>query len=109
MIVKDFTLPTFEEWTKKSCSYSEKIGAYYCSVHVWGSCPEGLIYVLAVSDCKIPSNMYAARIIYKAFICDENTEDGEKKLKEWYDSLQLELNQKWQDFMKQTYLIDEKE
>ena len=109
MIVKNFTLPSFEDWTKKSCSYNEKIGAYYCSVCVWGGCPEGLIYVLAVADCKIPSNAYATQIVYKTFICDENTADGEKKLKEWYDSLQPELNEKWKAFVTQTYFVDRKD
>ena len=100
--------PHLKTGQKRAAHTTKKIGAYYCSVCVWGSCPEGLIYVLAVADCKIPSNAYATQIVYKTFICDENTADGEKKLKEWYDSLQSELNEKWKTFVKQTYLVDRK-
>ena len=104
MNIKHFELPYFNTWVHNNFEFNEKIGSYYCFVGSVGRYEAGTLYRVCVSNYKIPTNVYAERCIDESFFCKLSDMDAIDKLKAWYNGVQKTLNEKWEAYIRKTYL-----
>lgn len=99
MIFKTFTFPSFEEWNKKQ-EYYKKIGDYTCSIKVFSCGCDKSTYIATFANSDNPTNIYVAKIFCSSISC--NMSDSET-LKAWYEKVTVQINDKWKDFILDTY------
>lgn len=105
MTIKTFEFPSFEEWNKTR-KYSQKIGDYTCAIETvagWCNVNTKNDYEAVIANSDNPTNIHVKKIFNKCINdCDES---DEKTLKEWYEAVIVELNDKWKAFILDTYFI----
>lgn len=101
MNIKKWPFPTYDEWEEADHSWSGTLGDYHCEIKVtcWGH--DFATYGIAISTSSIPHNVYVERVL-SAYRRIENSNKYE--LQEWYNKSILEINNKWQDYIRSTYL-----
>lgn len=104
--IKTFQLPTFDEWCEHQKSYKANIGIFTCTVETFSWGPHSTTFMLAIAPCPVPSNIYAEQIIRRAYECDWSEIDAADKLKQWYESLQPMLDDRWTEYVQKTFLTE---
>lgn len=107
MNIKTFSFPSFNEWNKTR-QYSQKIGDYTSTIKTiaWG-CNGNTKndYEAAIANSDNPTNIYVSALFADFISCDVS---DTTKLKKWYESVVIKLNDSWKTFILETYLNTEK-
>ncbi len=99
MTLKTFTFPSFEEWNKEQ-EYYEKIGAYTCAIEVSEWAHDESKYVAAFAASDDPIITFLKKDFYSSIECDPH---DYQTLKNWYEKVTVEINDKWKYFILDTY------
>lgn len=104
MEIKKFNFLSFEEWKGRKKEFRQRIGAYTCAIGPFSVGCNGNTkneYLAIIASGESPMNIHAKRLFFERLECDSK---DEQKLKKWYEDMILKINQKWEDFILETYL-----
>lgn len=106
MKVKEFNLPTFDEWNNNDNKYVGNIGGYICDIEAfsWNVNGKSINYEFAVACNQNPLNIYSETKFRRTFKYIKGEED---KLRDWYNKTCEEFKEFWIKFIKETFLVEE--
>lgn len=102
--MKRFLFPSFEDWKASGYEWSGHIGDYHCRASkVVRGCGDNTedTYMVAVSVSENPCNMCVRKVVCYSETFDRSEESS---LKSWYEDVCVEVNEEWQNYIRQQYL-----
>ena len=105
MIVRTFDFIPFEEWLKTK-RFNAQVGDYTCAITSLINSSDDKkqnVYQAIISNSFSPQSKYA-HTLFEDSICCEIEDDA--MLKNWYDSITVKLNDRWEQFVLDTYMLD---
>ena len=107
MQIKHFSFCSFEEWQKEDYHFHQKIGNLYCSIDQLGYENGGgyliFYYAAVISNSENPFSSGAFTVAKRLFSWNERDVEV---LKEWYYDTIKTLNQEWEKYITQAYLLE---
>lgn len=102
MNIVKWNFPRFENWIDNNKEWNGKIGDYYCSIKIWSWMEDCAEYICAISTDKIPTNLFAYRIISHSTIIKY---EDENELCNWYNKTINQVHDEWEKYICETYIL----
>lgn len=99
MKIREYKIPTFEEWVRNNYKADIIIGNYRCAIGAisWNNDYTRYMFALSMMDVN-PINIYSYRLFSKCIKFDGNVE----KLRLWYNDTIEEFYNFWENNIKLT-------